>query len=75
MTKLENLNLYKNNVTNVEPLKNLIYLEELHLYGNKNLSDISPLSNLVYLRHLYLAETKVTNYKPVSGFKHLNLHK
>lgn len=63
------------NVTNVEPIKNLIFLQELHLYGNKNLSDISPLSNLVYLTQLYLAETKVTDYKPVEGIKHLNLHK
>ena len=76
MFNLENLNLYKLNITNLEPIKNLIYLEELNLYGNQNLSDISPLSNLVYLKQLYLNKTKVTDYSPVKGINnYLLIHK
>ena len=75
MFNLEDLKLNKLNITNLEPIKNLIYLEELNLYGNENLSDISPLSKLIYLRQLYVGKTRVTNFEPVNGFKRLLIHK
>ena len=75
MFNLENLNLYKLNITNLEPIKNLIYLEVLDLYGNENLSDISPLSKLIYLRQLYVGKTRVTNFESVNEFKRLLIHK
>ena len=75
LINLEELEFEECNISNIEPLKGTIYINELNLHGNKNLSDISVLSNLINLRILRLGETKVKNFEPVSGIKYLNLFK
>ena len=59
------MNLTRNDIKNIEPIKNLKNLEVLILKGNIYLEDISPLSNLVNLKILNLSETKVSNINPI----------
>ncbi len=77
---LSRLSLVNQNVTNLEPLRNLTQLEYIDLRNNGNgenvIKDISPLENLVNLRHLNLNQSKIENSAYLSGMhkmEHLEL--
>ncbi len=54
------LYLYNNQISDIEPLKNLTSLTWLSLYNNQ-ISDIEPLANLKKLEYLWLSKNKEIN--------------
>lgn len=70
LTQLERLNLWHNQIDNIEPLKWLKHLTELHLEGNK-FSDLNTLEKLAKLTHLFLNENNIENIRPLQNLKFL----
>lgn len=65
---LSSLNLYNNDVTDLEPLRGLQKLGLLELGANPNLTDLGPLSELPVLFYLGLNRSvRVTDLNPLSG--------
>jgi serine/threonine protein kinase len=69
------LNLSKNKISDLTPLKSLTYLQKLSLDEN-NISDLTPLKSLTDLTELSLCQNKYrdsTPLKSLTGLKYLNL--
>ena len=69
--RLEELHLFDNVITNVEPLAGLTNLHFLGLGGNQ-VADIGPLAGLTNLNHLYLNGNQVADIGPLAGLTNLN---
>ncbi len=72
MTNLTELNLGKNQVTDISSLSGLTNLRYLSLYVN-DISDVSPLSGLTNLTTLDLESNQVTDISPLSGLTNLGI--
>jgi internalin A len=70
-TALALLDVAKNQVTNLAPIKGLARLQSLTLTGNQ-VADISPLSECKALQYIELTGNKVEDLKPLSGLAALN---
>lgn len=66
------LDLSENQISNIEPLKNLKSLESLYLYDNQ-ISNIEPLIELKSLTTLSLFSNQITDIEPLKGLKSLRL--
>src|SRR5947209_4712140 len=62
---LADLNLHKNEVSKLDPIKDLPILQTLDLSANK-ISDITPLAGLVKLQRLELSDNQVSDLKPLA---------
>ena len=56
--------IHINNVSDLNPLKNMNNLEYLSLYSN-NVSDLTPLSNMFSIKSLYLNNNKIIFKKAI----------
>ena len=56
MTKLTQLELSKNKISDLTPLAGLTQLEELALWDNNNIMDLAPLMNLKRLRGIGISK-------------------
>ena len=65
MTKLTELGLTNNQISNIKPLKNLTALTTLGLNSNQ-ISDITSLANLTKLTELGLSDNRISDLKPVT---------
>ncbi|MCY4571019.1 MAG: leucine-rich repeat domain-containing protein [Candidatus Poribacteria bacterium] len=72
MTKLTELHLDNNFISDVSPLIGLKNLGYLNLENN-SISDVSPLIGLKNLRQLYLANNSISDVSPLIGLTHLKL--
>jgi internalin A len=70
LRKLTQIDLYHNNITNLEPLASLSNLTSLDLIGNQ-ISDLKPLAGLSNLTYLALSENKIIDVKPLAGLSNL----
>lgn len=84
--KLEHLNLWWNNISDISPLADLVMLEYLDLSGNHNVTDLSPLKELTRITELdisygwdpsghYFLEyhTILSNIEPLSALTNLRV--
>ena len=71
LTKLTELNLFRNTIADLSPLSNLTELRVLDLSANSYISDISPLSGLTMMRTLHLYNNNISNLSPLSGMTEL----
>lgn len=70
------LNLARNEISDLQPLTELIRLKTLYLWVNP-ISDISPLTNLVNLKALDLGGCQISDLRPLANLmwlEYLNLH-
>ncbi len=70
LSKLENLSLLNNDITDIGPLKDLKSLKSLAL-GWNSISDVSPLSELTSLETLGLWNNQVQDISGLEGLKDL----
>ena len=71
LTKLTELNLFRNTIADLSPLSNLTELIELDLSGNVYISDLSPLSGLAGMRTLQLYSNNISDLSPLSNLTDL----
>ena len=71
LTKLTELNLFRNTIADLSPLSNLTELIELDLSGNSYISDLSPLSGLTGMRTLQLYSNNISDLSPLSSLTDL----
>ena len=71
LTKLTELNLFRNTIADLSPLSNLTELIELDLSGNVYISDLSPLSGLTGMRTLQLYSNNISDLSPLSNLTDL----
>ncbi|MGN0641704.1 MAG: leucine-rich repeat domain-containing protein [Huintestinicola sp.] len=71
-TQLTSLTLGNMGLTNedIEPLKYMINLKELHIYQN-NISDLTPLTGLTKLQTLSLFKNDISDLTPIAGLVNL----
>ena len=69
-TNATELSIYRRNVSDLSPLKDLRHLQELDV-STTQVSDLSPLKDLVHLRVLDLACTQVHDLSPLKELFHL----
>ena len=62
------LGLSGTQVANLEPLKGLIALQQLHL-SNTKVANLEPLKGLIALQQLDLSNTPVVNLEPLKGLR------
>ena len=60
LDNLRRLNLEKNKIVDISPIKRLIGLKRLDIEGNQ-IFDISPIKGLLHLNELYLSHNKIKN--------------
>ncbi len=70
LLKLNHLDLYHNNISNLEPLASLTNLTSLDLIGNR-INDVNPLAGLTNLTYLALSENEISDIKPLAGLSNL----
>jgi internalin A len=70
LLKLTQLDLYHNNISNLEPLASLKNLTSLDLIGNQ-ISDVTPLAGLSNLTYLALSENRISDVKPLASLTKL----
>jgi internalin A len=70
MDWIRELNLYGNQLTDLEPLRELKNLTELYL-GNNQLTDLAPLRELKNLTTLWLSSNQLTDLEPLRELKNL----
>jgi internalin A len=70
-TALALLDLAKNQVVSLAPIKGLARLQSLTLTGNQ-IGDLSPLAECKALQYIELTDNKVEDVKPLSGLTALN---
>ncbi len=68
--KVIGLNLSNLEISDIEILKDLIYLDQVNLGSNK-ISDISPINNLFDLSKLYLFNNLITDISSIKELKNL----
>jgi internalin A len=76
LSSLNSLDLYYENIINIEPLASLTNLTSLDLIGNQ-ISDIKPLARLTNLTYLSLGKNQISDIKPLASLVnliHLSLH-
>ncbi len=71
LTKLTELNLFRNTIADLSPLSNLKELRELDLSGNSYISDLSPLSGMTRMRTLHIYSNNISDLSPLSGMSDL----
>lgn len=67
---LASLDLSKNKITNLAPLKGLTVLQYLNLADNQ-VEDLAPLSSVMALQYIELSNNKVKNLAPLAGLTNL----
>jgi Leucine-rich repeat (LRR) protein len=67
---LASLDLAKNTITNLEPIKELTSIQYLNLAENQ-ISDVAPLSKIVALQYIELSNNKVSDLKPLAGLTNM----
>ena len=72
MVLLDQLNLSRNQISNIAPLKKLVNLERLNLINNK-LTNIAVCANFPKLSWLGLNFNDITKLKPLYGLKNLEV--
>ena len=75
-TKLRELHLSQNPITDLRPLVNLTTLESLHLWNvssNAPNLDLRPLVNLINLEVLSLENSKISDIRPLTAMKKLRV--
>ncbi|PKA10625.1 hypothetical protein CH372_18460 [Leptospira meyeri] len=73
-TEIEQLDIYKSDLTNLEKLKTLRKLKKLSLFDCKNLNDISSLECMENLQWLTIDGSKlIENYNSISNLKQLKI--
>jgi internalin A len=70
LLKLTQLDLYHNDISNLEPLASFSNLTSLDLIGN-HIIDIKPLAGLRNLTYLALSENEISDIKPLAGLNNL----
>ena len=70
LNKLEDLDLYSNQISDISPLAGLTSLETLSVTSNQ-VRDISALAGLVDLELLWLWENEIRDITPLTGLKEL----
>jgi internalin A len=70
LLKLTQLDLYHNNISNLEPLASFSNLTSLDLIGNR-IVDVKPLAGLRNLTYLALSENEISDVKPLAGLNNL----
>lgn len=72
LKNLRNLDLFGNNIYDIQPLAGLVNLELLNLSLN-HVSDVTPLQNLTKLFNLELPGNEITNVEPLADLKNLTV--
>lgn len=75
-TNLRELNLSRNSITDLYPLTTLMNLKNLHISGmtpNTPNFDLHALTNLINLERLWLANSKVSDIRPLAALKRLHI--
>ena len=70
LTRLEDLDLGGNEISDLTPLAGLTKLERLDFYNNE-ISDITPLAGLTKLERLWLRESQISDLTPLAGLTKL----
>ena len=70
LTRLRQLGLSKNQITDLQPLSGFMELEDLRLSDNP-ITDLTPLSGLKELENLELSHTLISDLTPLSGLEEL----
>ena len=65
LKNLTNLNVSGNNLTSLEPLRDMLSIEYLSFQGN-SISNLEPISGLSKLRFLYMSKNKVDRVSPIA---------
>ena len=70
LTRLQNLFLFSNNISDISLVSNLTQLQVLGLSYN-NISDISPLTSLIQLKQLLLGNNAISDISPLADLTQL----
>ena len=68
---LEDLSLYRTNVSDLVPIAGLKNLKKLYIYNNEKVTDISALKDLTQLSVLYMDNTEVTDISVLENLTQL----
>jgi len=68
--KVEQLDLSRSEISDLQPLEVLTGLQKLHLYDTR-VSKLEPLKTLTSLRELRLSRTRIRNLEPLAGLTNL----
>lgn len=71
LTRLEQLGLGSNYISNLEPLASMTQLRALSLPSNR-ISDVSPLASLIHLEGLELHNNLISDITPLAPLRHLS---
>lgn len=67
LTKLEYLYICCDNISDISPLKGLINMKDLWIWGNGKITDISALSGMTKMESLWIKGNQITDIRPLSG--------
>ena len=70
LTALREVNLNRNQISDLSPLAGQVNLERLLLDGNQ-IADIAPLSGLTNLQWLWLDDNQIRSIRPLEGLENL----
>ncbi|NET59205.1 MAG: leucine-rich repeat domain-containing protein [Symploca sp. SIO2E6] len=73
LTQLQQLDLSRNQVTDISPLSGLTQLQQLDL-SRTQVTDVFPLSGLTQLKVLFLNKIQVTDVSPLKHLPSLTIH-
>ncbi len=72
LVKLEVLQLACDEIYDISPLKPLVNLQGLWIWGCQYLSDISALSGMINMRDLWIKGNSIQDISPLANMPHLN---
>jgi len=68
---VEDLDLSKNDITDITPISGMTKLEGLNILSNNQLSDLTPISGLINLTNIDMRTTMVSDLTPLYGLTNL----
>lgn len=71
LKKLERLYICCDDISDIEPLKGLINMKDLWIWGNRNIEDISALSGMTQIESLWIKGNRITDISALANMKNL----
>ena len=73
LTKLEQLFICCDDISDISALAGMINMRELWIWGNESISDISALAGMTQMEYLWIKGNQITDISALAGMKNLRL--